>query len=126
MSAAQVLSLDGGVRDPANARRFVREQLTGVSEDVCADALVVVSELVTNVHLHGLTPAGLTLGVIDGTVHIEVFDSGPAIPVNPGQLPRPNGGGGRGLFIVAALATSWGIRTSGGEGGKTVWIQLAG
>ena len=126
MSDALALSLEGGVRDPAEARRFAREHLTGVSQNVCADALVVVSELVTNVHLHGRTPAGLTLGVTDGVVHIEVFDSGPAIPVDPGQLPRPNGGGGRGLFIVAALARSWGIRTAGDRSGKTVWVELAG
>lgn len=126
MSEALALSLDGGVRSPADARRFVHEHLAGVPQDVCADALVLVSELVTNVHLHGLTPAGLTLEVAGGVVRIEVFDSGPAIPVVPGQLPRPQGGGGRGLFIVAALATAWGIRTSGGAAGKTVWIELAG
>ena len=126
MSSARVLPLDGGVRDPAEARRFVRDHLSGVPEDVCADALVVVSELVTNVHLHGTTPAELALSVTDGTVHIEVFDSGPALRVEPGKLPRPDRGGGRGLYIVAALATSWGIRTEGGHTGKTVWIELAG
>ena len=59
-------------------------------------------------------------------MHIEVYDSGPTIPVSPVQLPLPTDGGGRGLFIVAALATSWGIRTDAGVRGKTVWIELAG
>ncbi len=126
MTDAQILSLDGRVNDPARARRFVRDQLTGVAEATCADALLAVSELVTNVHLHGGTPADLVLRVNGRAVRIEVYDSGPAIPIGSVRLPLPTDGGGRGLFIVAALATSWGIRTDVGCPGKTVWIELAG
>ena len=39
MTQSQILSLDGWVNDPALARRFVRDQLTGVPEALCFRAL---------------------------------------------------------------------------------------
>lgn len=58
----------------------------------------------------------------DDTVRIEVVDESKDIPVL--KASPPGSETGRGLFIVAALSTEWGVRISPGNG-KSIWLYLA-
>jgi anti-sigma regulatory factor (Ser/Thr protein kinase) len=90
---------------------------------VAEDALLCLSELVTNaiLHSHSARPGGvLTVTAIltPGRLRVEVQDDG-----GPWQPPTTSDGlRGRGLAIVAALAR-WGI-TGDGTGRRTVWFEL--
>jgi anti-sigma regulatory factor (Ser/Thr protein kinase) len=99
------------------ARQFVVDRLAG---DHAADtAALLVSELATNAVEHARTP--FTVRVVVGpTVRVEVGDRSNASPVAlevPSEADR-----GRGLGIVAALASRWG--TSHTAEGKVVWFEL--
>lgn len=111
--------------DPSSiraARSFVSHALAdaGVSPDTLSSAALVVSELATNAVTH--TGGGFTVSVerYPGKVRLEVEDSGDGQPVLGSS--RPDTVDGRGLVIVAALCTSWGVDRSGGH--KTVWCEL--
>ena len=85
------------------------------------DAIIVVSELAANAVLHARTPMRLRLQS-DGLsfVRIEMYDDNPRQPT---LTPPPvEAASGRGLPLVSALASSWGIQSEGD--GKTVWAQL--
>ncbi|MET7288064.1 ATP-binding protein [Streptomyces sp. NPDC005573] len=110
------------------ARRRARAVLAdwGVAPDIVEDALLVVSELVTNAIVHALPPAELRLSWRreDGfeTLRVEVGDAGPALPDGispPGIDPDEHG---RGEEIVHALATRHGLRVR--LGGVTRWAEL--
>lgn len=96
------------------AREFARTTLLSWQSPVDVDdAVLVVSELVTNalLHAHG-TPLIRLLPAVDG-VRIEVCDDSPQPP-----LPAR----GLGLALVESLATSWG--SSARDRGKAVWCEL--
>lgn len=89
--------------------------------------LLIVSELVTNAIRHGRPLA------TDGTVHVDwtVTDRGVGIEVTDGGdgLPRAatqsdQGEGGRGLALVDALATRWGVAHAA-TSATTVWACVA-
>ncbi|HET7416885.1 MAG TPA: ATP-binding protein [Solirubrobacterales bacterium] len=85
------------------------------------DATLITSELVSNAVLHARTAMRLTLrsdGL--GFLRIELFDENPRIPVV--APPLEGATSGRGLGLVASLATAWG--TSSEREGKTVWAEL--
>ncbi|MFE7213976.1 ATP-binding protein [Streptomyces sp. NPDC057611] len=88
---------------------------------VCDDALLIISELVTNAVLHAAPPAVLRLRRI-GQRHllIEVSDGGP----QPSRHTRSSQAEeqGRGLQIVAALALRYG--TIADAEGVTRWAEL--
>lgn len=109
-------------------RRRAQTVLTGwkLPPATIEDAVLVISELVTNAVTHALPPAVLQLSrtVADGprALRIEVTDAGPA-----GSVPRPADGRtpaehGRGNGIVSALATRHGTRAV--PGGITRWADL--
>ena len=107
---------------PRRIRRGLRGVFTqwGLPAEVAENALLVVEELVANVVDHARTPFRLTVDHTGPALHIAVHDG------CPGQLhARPFSacaGRGRGLVLIAALASRWGCdRTSGG---KTVWAVL--
>ncbi|TJZ50294.1 hypothetical protein FCH28_23695 [Streptomyces piniterrae] len=122
---------------PSGARKFVRAALTGtgrgsappagaVGEQVLDDALLLVSELVTNAVMY----AGTDIDVVcrlerspsDGTgVVIEVADRHPSRTVHGGVDAR-EGEPGYGLQVVGALAESWGVTYRQSE--KRVWFRL--
>ncbi len=54
-------------------------------------------------------------------MRVEVADHDPALPVQ--QHPPAEAVTGRGLLIVDALATRWGVEPA--ADGKTVWFELA-
>ncbi|MFD8884988.1 ATP-binding protein [Streptomyces erythrochromogenes] len=88
------------------------------------DVLLCVSELATNTLLHGVPPGrGYRLRMLryDGTVRVEVHDSGGGRP----RIGRrdPGAEGGRGLLLVAAVADRWG--TAARVPGKAVWCEFA-
>ena len=112
---------------PARGRAFctqaLRRMLRGRAgaEAVIADAEIIVSELITNAINAGCRLAELKLSARHDCVHIEVHDDGAGMPElqNPGVADQH----GRGLLIVSALATTWGVERS--TEGKRVWAELA-
>lgn len=111
------------------ARRALDQDLLarGIGGEPRDDMLLIVSELVTNAIRHGRPLAS------DGTVHVDwtVSDRGVAIEVTDGgngvPLPVAASGqqeGGRGLAIVDALATRWGVAHAV-TSATTVWACVA-
>ncbi|PPK97924.1 PAS domain S-box-containing protein [Kineococcus xinjiangensis] len=82
-------------------------------------AEIAVSELVANAVLHGGGEVDLRLFETDAGLRIEVED---ANPVGPQVVePRPDGGGGHGMRLVARLG-EWGWAPT--RRGKLVWVEL--
>ncbi|MFF7974666.1 ATP-binding protein [Streptomyces sp. NPDC007905] len=110
---------------PAQARRLTRSRLTGwsVCADTCDTAALVISELVTNAIVHtASTRVVCELHDHDDTVRIAVHDEGCA-PGEPHPSPQqPDEEHGRGLLLVDALCSSWGVQEHGP--GLLVWAEL--
>ncbi len=103
----------------ATARQAAARQLAewGLEEAAFTTELIV-SELVTNAVRYGGGPVGLRL--IRGDVLVcEVSDPSSTQPRL--RRARWTDEGGRGLFLVAQLATRWGSRYR--RGGKTIWAE---
>ena len=94
-------------------------------DDRIDDAALIVSELATNaVRTVRGTVIQLTISMARSAPAIvfEMWDQSTERP-----MPRqagPDDETGRGLSIVTALASDWGVRHHP-EGGKTVWAALA-
>jgi anti-sigma regulatory factor (Ser/Thr protein kinase) len=106
---------------PALAREYCDGVLADkhCAPETVADARLVVSELVTNAVMHARTPIEVQVRVGNGTLRIEVTDSGLDRP----QLWAERDRGGRGLPIVQAVASGWGVIDQGSR--KTVWCEIA-
>lgn len=102
------------------ARRLVREALAGLPREVVERALIMVSELATNSLKHASSGFSVSVEVTDDVLRVEVADSGGGSPSV--RHPRPTDPTGRGLQIVKALSTDWGVKTS--RAGKVVWFVL--
>jgi anti-sigma regulatory factor (Ser/Thr protein kinase) len=85
------------------------------------DALVVLTELVTNAITHGTGQVTVNLERGQHRVRIEVTDTGRGEPRVLGADPEASGG--RGLLIVEKLATTWGFERDASA--KTVWADVA-
>ena len=103
----------------AAVRHIVQIQLEHLPPMCREAAVLVVSELATNVVRHARTPYAVRLDVGE-TVSIGVTDTGPGTP----HLLQgaPVGSGGWGLQLVSTLAAAWGVEQQAGA--KTVWAQL--
>jgi anti-sigma regulatory factor (Ser/Thr protein kinase) len=121
------LSLPASPVAPRQARAAIRQAVTswGLGA-LSADAELLASELVANAAEHGSgQPITLALrqqapkGGQPGIV-CEVTDGSPALP-QP-RLIQPDSERGRGLAIVAALATDSGVTAK--PDGKTAWFTL--
>ncbi|MFF5259977.1 ATP-binding protein [Actinomadura viridis] len=117
-----VATFPGAGRSVAHARRFVREVLG--PEPVADTVELCVSELVTNAVRHSASGDGgqVTVAVIaDGDViRGEVTDDG-AAGSTPHVRDEPCAEGGRGMMIVDALSTRWGVTSA--PPGATVWFE---
>jgi anti-sigma regulatory factor (Ser/Thr protein kinase) len=80
-------------------------------------ATLLVSELVTNAVRHGRGRITLRADLDDSRLLVDVFDEGTGI--KPGRGNRRLDGG-RGLMIVDAASSRWGID----EGTAHVWFVL--
>ena len=115
-------TLPGAPGSVPAARRWAAATLAGwgLPETGWA-AAQVVSELATNATLHARTGFTVVLAAEDGCVRIEASDTSP-VPLRP-RSHSSTATTGRGLGIVAALSSDWGVRPD--DPGKTVWVLLA-
>ena len=122
---AATYSVDRDPRAVAPARHFLLSILEawGVDADTVGDAVLCLSELVTNAIIH--TDAGCELRVVldRGVLTTTVRDGGSAVVVDPSNVTvDPLAVHGRGLQLVDALSTRWGSELD--AVGMTVWFVL--
>ena len=105
-----------------SARATLRTVLGDWADDgIRADAALLLTELVANCVRHARSPMQIRLTVEHDLLRAEVRDGS---ALNP--LPRePDEHGGRGVLILDAVASRWGVFGHPGAG-KTVWFELAG
>ncbi|MGW3137114.1 SpoIIE family protein phosphatase [Streptomyces sp. NPDC001139] len=130
-------TLPGSSVAPGSARALVRTAFARWTQDglpgadrltdrLAEDALLVVSELVTNAVVHAGTDVHVTCRLEEtaGTLLVEVRDQHPSRPPRgtDTEPARATHEYGRGLRLVARLAESWGVTY--GRGAKTVWARL--
>jgi anti-sigma regulatory factor (Ser/Thr protein kinase) len=98
----------------------------GIIQAAVGDAVLVVSELLSNAIRHARPLPGANVQVAwaldDGSVEVAVSDGGSLTRPQPAHA-TVSSLGGRGLDIVEYLARTWGIRND--DGGLTVWAVLA-
>src|SRR5216683_3856126 len=109
------------------ARRFVRETLRSWQvlgcDGLLADAELLTSELVTNAVLHAETPVRVTCRADGGEVEVSVLDWLPGCTIpGPGRPADAHWDAGRGLVMLAALSSSWGVAYA--PAAKAVWFRL--
>ena len=122
--AETTLPLPSDANAPALARTFVSDHLDWLRPEQLDDALILVSELVTNAVRYGQPEITLRLRSQPPSVGVEVSDHGPQLPQVAQAPPDPQEISGRGLLIVDALANRWGITPDRPPTGKTVWFEL--
>jgi anti-sigma regulatory factor (Ser/Thr protein kinase)/CheY-like chemotaxis protein len=104
------------------ARSFVSEVLDQWDLDGLVPAAgLLVSELVANAVQHVPGPCALELTCRADVLRIAVSDSGPGMPDL--RVMTPSSERGRGLHIVSAFATTWGVDQLP-DGRKKVWAEL--
>lgn len=118
---------DNGIAPESAAS--VRDHLSSLSavlalpRDVQDDLALVATELVTNALRAGSTQLRVAVEDLDAhRVQLQVTDDAPGAPRR--LAVKADAISGRGLMIVAALASDWGF-TSGAAGRKTVWATLS-
>ncbi len=118
------LDLLGGVEAAPRARAFASGVLASWRFPVELRDLGVLaaSELVANSLKHGHPPMRLRLRRTDRRLIIEVTDGDEHLPRR--RRAEPADEAGRGISIIATIASNWGSRRTPG-GGKAVWCEFA-
>jgi anti-sigma regulatory factor (Ser/Thr protein kinase) len=123
-SRARQLTLAATAAAAGAARQATQEALASWRLAHLTDtAILLVSELVTNVVRHAQTGGMalvLRLETAGPWVRIEVHDADPCQP-QP-RIPDRLDGSGFGFVLVDALADKWGVREA--AIGKVVWVEL--
>ncbi|MEU5593950.1 SpoIIE family protein phosphatase [Streptomyces sp. NPDC020298] len=117
------LELLGGVEAAPRARAFASGVLTSwrFPADLHDLGVLAASELVANSLQHGTPPMRLRLRRTDRRLIIEVTDGDDHLPRR--RRAEPGDESGRGIAIVATIASNWGSRRTPG-GGKAVWCEF--
>ncbi|MET9777408.1 SpoIIE family protein phosphatase [Streptomyces sp. NPDC006367] len=117
------LELLGGVEAAPRARAFASGVLTSwrFPADLHDAGVLATSELVANSLQHGTPPMRLRLRRTDRRLIIEVTDGDDHLPLR--RCAQPGDESGRGIAIVATIASNWGARHTPG-GGKAVWCEF--
>jgi anti-sigma regulatory factor (Ser/Thr protein kinase) len=111
------------LHSPSLARSVIRTALADFSVDTVEIAELLVSELATNAILHARSMLVLHLDVAEDRVTVGVEDCSFDRPEPRQSSPLDDAVGGRGLWLVETLASSWGWETT--STGKRVWFELA-
>ncbi|MFE7317297.1 ATP-binding protein [Streptomyces sp. NPDC057555] len=115
------------------ARRELRRQLRAwrIGAELADTAVLLTSELVTNaVRAHAASPGrpvpaiGVRFALVGGRLRLEVRDMSDGEPVvsEAKGIEEEEAECGRGLVLVGALASGWGVVRDGT--GKSVWAEL--
>ncbi|MEV6905787.1 ATP-binding protein [Amycolatopsis sp. NPDC051071] len=123
--ARDVYDLPSGSAPPlGKVRAWLRDRLFGVGLDTVADTELLTTELVTNAHEHADGVTGLRVSVPCGraVVRVEVDDHRPQLRPHRVAKQDPTSPNGRGLALVEAISSEWGVDTGGGF--KTVWAEI--
>ncbi|MBW3641455.1 MAG: ATP-binding protein [Actinobacteria bacterium] len=112
----------GDASSVGEARSFVRDVLaeTDVPPGLVDAAVLLVSELATNVSLHARTDLQVSLRVSESELWAEVKDWNSRLPQacrTPADATT-----GRGLQLIDAIASTWGVERD--DDGKIVWFRL--
>jgi anti-sigma regulatory factor (Ser/Thr protein kinase) len=93
---------------------------TGMTNQVLE---LLSSELLANAVLHGPADGGVGVQLVvgDERTRVSVSDGNPSSPVV--MKTEPSALNGRGMAIVEAMSSRWGVDTHE-DGGKTVWFEL--
>ncbi|MGH8892783.1 MAG: ATP-binding protein [Actinomycetes bacterium] len=106
---------------PSLARAFLRSSTCVTHQSsVLEDAVLLVSELVTNSVVYGGPPVVVAVDCDGEVLQVRVRDGSPTLPER--RTARRTDEGGRGLELVANLSAAWGIDPE--PGGKHVWFVL--
>ncbi len=123
LQAASSITLPPDPASVRRARQFIAAQLDDLAAADLVDTIILsVSELVTNAILHARGDIVLAVDLEPGKVRIEVTDESSQLPVQRGGVEEATSG--RGLELVDALASSWGVEPMEGDG-KQVWCEVA-
>jgi anti-sigma regulatory factor (Ser/Thr protein kinase) len=88
----------------------------------CDDIQLVISELAANAVRHGATGMMLLRVLMTARcVRVELCENSPGAPVV--RQPHAEAESGRGMWLVSALAVSWGVQPH--AIGKTTWAEVA-
>jgi anti-sigma regulatory factor (Ser/Thr protein kinase) len=122
-ATATSLTLDDDLASVGAARGVVGAACRAARtvDDLEGDAVLLTSELVTNALLHGRSRPRLDVDAASHLVHVEVGDDSGRLPEQ--GHPSDADTHGRGLLIVAAVSSRWGVRL--GAAGKTVWFEVS-
>lgn len=88
--------------------------------ELCDTVELLTTELVANAVRHARTPLALRIIEEPDALRVEVEDRSDELP-RPVQ-PALGATSGRGLVLVEALATDWGVESL--RGGKCVWFRV--
>jgi anti-sigma regulatory factor (Ser/Thr protein kinase) len=121
------IALPPGPRGPGAARVVVDHCLRGlVTQRVLDDAVLLVSELVTNSLDHGELGAEdsvlVSIYLATDRLRLEIQNPGVAGVVAARREGRESGQGGFGLDLVELLASRWGVIRNTNT---SVWLEMA-
>jgi anti-sigma regulatory factor (Ser/Thr protein kinase) len=121
--AGSVLTVERTVDAPRAARARVRQLAPRLGHDRTEDAVLLISELVTNAVKYGPEHGDIRIIIdeSDETTRFTVHDTGAGpLPVMRPLERLPHQGGGHGLRLVELMSDRWGVE----RGSTRVWFEL--
>jgi anti-sigma regulatory factor (Ser/Thr protein kinase) len=109
----------------SQVRAWIRDRLTSERPTAVYDTQLAATELVTNAYEHARGAIVLRLRLIRerAVLRLEVEDGSPDLPPRQPSTPDVGQIRGRGLLLINALSSAWGVRRA--PGSKTVWVEIA-
>jgi anti-sigma regulatory factor (Ser/Thr protein kinase) len=123
--SAQLL-LPSSESSPAAARDWARRAVcVEHALSVQDEALLLITELITNSVRHGGPPIVLALECDEHVLRARVRDGSPTLPT-PITPSLDSDEGGRGMTLVSLLTDTWGVEPVEDEHGpgKQIWFEL--
>jgi anti-sigma regulatory factor (Ser/Thr protein kinase) len=118
--------LRAGPTTATEARLFISEAMESFKVDVDKDAAqLLTSEIASNAVRHGKEPIDVSMSVEEPGLRVSVFDRGSGFDRDDLRFDQGlslEAEGRRGLQLVHALSSDWGVERS--DDGTEVWFRL--